>query len=240
VLRNCREGWTPESRRVAFETLGELDRTVLGGEGMPGFLRQIREELIATLDETETASLGDLIKPGNERQLTQLAIDRPIVKSWTSSDLDQLLRPAASPDAARGRELFQVALCSHCHRIGNQGGVSGPELTSVASRFGKRDLLLSIIDPSRVVDEKYRSEQIVTSDGRVLVGRIVSGGDYRSTQLRLLTDPLRPGEVTEIDKSDVESHQPSPQSPMPAGLLNTLTPVEIRDLLAYLESATQS
>jgi putative heme-binding domain-containing protein len=88
-----------------------------------------------------------------------------------------------------------------------------------------------------VVDEKYRTEQIVTSDGRVLIGRIISGGDYRSTRLRLVTDPLRPGEVTEIDKSDVESHQASPQSPMPAGLLDTLTPAEIADLLAYLESA---
>jgi putative heme-binding domain-containing protein len=238
VLRNCREGWSPESRRIVFETLGELDRTVIGGEGMPGFLRQIREELVATLDETEVKLLGDLIQPGNERQPTQLTIERPTVKPWSSSDLELLLdQDSATSDATRGEELFRVALCSHCHRVGNQGGVSGPELTSVASRFGKRDLLLSILEPSRVVDEKYRTEQIVTSDGRVLIGRIISGGDYRSTRLRLVTDPLRPGEVTEIDKSDVESHQASPQSPMPAGLLDTLTPAEIADLLAYLESA---
>lgn len=50
VLRNCCEGWTPESRRLVFETPGELDRTVTGGEGMPGFLRRIRQGLVACLE----------------------------------------------------------------------------------------------------------------------------------------------------------------------------------------------
>jgi putative heme-binding domain-containing protein len=105
----------------------------------------------------------------------------------------------------------------------------------VANRFGRRDLLLSILEPSRVVDEKYRNEQVITSDGRVLVGRIVTGGDYRATTLRLATDPLRPSQTVEVNKSDIEAHQASPQSPMPAGLLDTLTVNEIQDLLAFLE-----
>ncbi|MFP6762129.1 MAG: hypothetical protein VB858_00885, partial [Planctomycetaceae bacterium] len=53
VLRNRRSGWTPAARLTVFETLGELDRTVIGGEGMPVFLRQIREELVATLSSSE-------------------------------------------------------------------------------------------------------------------------------------------------------------------------------------------
>jgi len=236
VLRNRREGWTLEARRTVFETLGELDRTVIGGEGMPGFLRQIREELIATLTESESTALGDLVMPGNEVEPPVLSIDRPVVKKWLAGDLSSLLAEGKTkPDPRRGRELFQVALCSRCHRAGNVGGTVGPDLTSVAGRFGRRDILLSILEPSRVVDGKYHSEQIVTIDGRVLVGRIVTGGDFRSTKIRLATDPLRPGQVIEIDKADIEMHRPSPQSPMPAGLLDTLTPDQIRDLLAFLE-----
>lgn len=238
VLRNCRRGWTPDSRRFVFETLGELDRTVIGGEGMPGFLKQIREELVATLTDSERSALGDLIRSGLELEPELLTIDRPVVRKWQADDVTELTAEASTqPDHDRGRELFRVALCSRCHRAGNVGGVVGPDLTSVAGRFGRRDILLSILDPSRVVDEKYRSEQIVTTDGRVLVGRIVTGGDYRSTKLNLATDPLRPGLTVEINKSEIDTHQSSPQSPMPTGLLDTLSADEIRDLLAYLEQA---
>ena len=240
VLRNCRNGWTPESRRTVFETLGELDRNAVGGEGMPGFLRQLREELVATLTEAEITTLGNLVKQGTEIEPPQLSIDRPVVKKWQAEDMQALLEDSSPKgDYERGRELFRVALCVRCHRAGNTGGVVGPDLTSVASRFGRRDILLSILEPSRVVDEKYRSEQVVTTDGRLIVGRIVTGGDYRSTKLRLSTDPLRPALTVEIDKNDIETHQPSLQSPMPVGLLDTLTPGEIRDLLAFLERMAQ-
>lgn len=240
VIRNRRHGWTPKSRRTVFQTLGELDRTAIGGEGMPGFLRQIREELVATLTEPELKSLGDLVKSGTEVAPPTLSIDRPIVKKWQANDLDALLAEGSTePSRERGRELFGVALCQHCHRAEGTGGVVGPDLTSVGGRFGPRDILLSILEPSRVVDEKYRSQQVVTNDGRVIVGRIVQGGDYRSTKLRLSPDPLRPGYTIEIDKTDIETHQPSLQSPMPAGLLDTLTMSEIRDLLAYIKGAAR-
>ncbi len=238
VLRNRRDGWTAESRRTVFETLGELDRTMTGGEGMPGFLRQLREELSATLTESERASLGDLLRPGTELDPPLLSIDRPVVRKWQADDLAGLLAESTgNRDLERGRALFRAALCSRCHRAGQTGGVIGPDLTSVAARFGRRDILWSILEPSRVVDEKYRSEQIVTVDGRVIVGRIVADGDYRSTKLRVLTDPLRPGQTVEIDKSDIAAHQFLLQSPMPTGLLDSFTPSEISDLLAYLEQA---
>ena len=205
---------------------------------MPGFLSQIREELVATLTEPEREALGDLVLPGTEKEQPPLKTARKLVKQWQESDLDQLLE-ASEPegDPTRGRDAFHAALCNQCHRVGNEGGTSGPNLTSVANRFGHRDILRSILQPSRFVDEKYRHAQILHVDGRTLVGRVVSGGDYRSTKLKLATDPLRPGETIEIDKVDIESHRLSPQSPMPAGLLDTLAPSEIRDLLSYLEHA---
>ncbi len=131
--------------------------------------------------------------------------------------------------------MFRAALCSRCQRAGQTGGVIGPDLTSVVARFGRRDILWSILEPSRVVDEKYRSEQIVTVDGRVIVGRIVADGNYRSTKLRVLTDPLRPGQTVEIDKNDIAAHQFLLQSPMSSGLLDSFTPSEIGDLLTFLE-----
>jgi hypothetical protein len=85
------------------------------------------------------------------------------------------------------------------------------------------------------VAENFRLETILAADGRVLTGRILSEGDYRSEKLILATDPLRPDLTVEIDKKDISEHKTTPTSPMPAGLLDTFSLAEIRDLLAYLE-----
>jgi putative heme-binding domain-containing protein len=112
----------------------------------------------------------------------------------------------------------------------------GPDLTGVGARFSRADILRSIIEPSAVVAEIYRNVEVVTADGRVLTGQVLTTGDYRESVLRIQTDPLRPSEVVEVPKSDVEVHWEARTSPMPSGLLNTLTREEIEQLLAYLIS----
>ena len=147
----------------------------------------------ATLTDTERTQLGDLLKPGNETLESQLTITRPVVREWTIADLDELLAlPAGGPDLQNGRKLFEAVLCSRCHKLANRGGVVGPDLTSVAGRFSRRDILTSILDPSRIIAGKYRNAQIVTTKGKTIVGRVITGGDYRSPKLKIATDPLRP------------------------------------------------
>ena len=77
---------------------------------------------------------------------------------------------------------------------------------------------------------------ITTLSGQVHTGRIIPEGDYRSEKVRLSLDPLDASKVVEIDKKEIDQHNASPVSPMPSGLLDTLTLDEVRDLLAYLES----
>lgn len=241
LLRNQKENWTEETRRIWFEALRDLERTVIGGAGMPDFLKQIRTEATTTLSDEERKQLGDLLKPGHETSESQLTINRPFVRKWTLADLDELLTiPAKGPDRVNGRKLFEAALCSRCHRLGFSGGVAGPDLTSVAGRFSRRDILTSILEPSRIVAGKYRNAQIVTSQGKTIVGRVVTGGDYRSPNLKIATDPLRPSQVVEIAKSDIDVHQDSKLSPMPEGLLNTFSKREILDLLAALQAGISS
>ncbi len=87
-----------------------------------------------------------------------------------------------------------------------------------------------------VVAEKYRNAQVVTTDGRVITGRVITGGDYRSPNLRIATDALSPSQTIDIAKADIDTHQLSPVSPMPNGLLDTFSKDEILDLLAFIES----
>ncbi len=238
VLRHSKAGWTIDQRRMYFEVLGELDRSAFSGEGMPDFLRQIRDEATASLNDAERESLGELLQPGSRTEPAALTISRPFVREWTVDALTHEIAgisDQASPE--RGRQLFGEALCASCHRMHGSGAVIGPDLTSVANRFGRRDLLTSVVLPSNVVAEKYRNMQVVTTDGRVITGRVITGGDYRSKTLRIATDPLRPSQVVEIAKADIESYEPSPTSPMPEGLLNTLSAEDVGHLLAFLESA---
>lgn len=235
VLRNARQGWTLEDRRDYFAALQD-SRSYLGGQGMPDFLRRIRAEATATLSEDERAELAPLLATV-PKDAEEGSPPRPFVKKWTVEELTSLADDAnARPDLDRGKTLFAIASCSKCHRMAGRGGWVGPDLTSVRSRFSRRDLLESIILPSKVVAEKYRSIQVMTKDGQSYIGQPALGGDYRSTILRLATNPDRPSEVTEISKLTIEAQRPSPVSWMPEGLLNTLTQNEILDLLAYIEA----
>jgi putative heme-binding domain-containing protein len=104
----------------------------------------------------------------------------------------------------------------------------------VGARFAQKDILRSILEPSLVISESYQATKIRTIDGETVVGRIVAKGDYRSQKLLVMTDPLRPSQLVEVDKREVESMAPSDVSPMPSGLLDTFTEAEIKDLLTYL------
>lgn len=241
LLRTADKLWTPDARRLYFDSLNELETSFLGGDGMPRFLKKIREEAVKTLSDDEKTHLGTLIQAPTGPQNSVLTIQRSHVRDWTLDDVPSLLQTSAarSGSVENGRRLFSEALCSRCHRAGRSGGVFGPDLTSVGNRFSRRDLLKSIIAPSDVVSEKYRNVTVVTSNGKTVTGRPLSSGDYRSPSVRIATDPLNPAEVVEILKSDIEERQPSKASPMPKGLLSSLTADEISDLLTFLISASE-
>ena len=235
ALRNMRAGWTLESRRAYFTTLNDAAHFI-GGDGMPKFLAKLREESVATLTAAERDALADVLDPKSADADEPLPPSRPVVKAWTTDDFAPLLKDTSrSGDRARGEAVFRDALCARCHRVGARGPAVGPDLTHVAGRFSRQDMLESILTPAKVVAENYRNVQILTKDGRIIVGRVLAEGDYRSQKLRIATDPLAPAKIVEIDKRDIEEHQSSATSPMPNGLLDSFNQQAILDLLAYLE-----
>tara|TARA_R110002049_G_scaffold27321_2_gene94199 strand:- start:382197 stop:385121 length:2925 start_codon:yes stop_codon:yes gene_type:complete len=234
VLRGATEGWSLADRRAYFQSLRQADR-FLGGAGMPDFLSKIREEAIATLTTKEHAALADVLMPESSPSVAN-APPREFVRQWTVDALMASIDTKRSPDLARGKMLFSAASCVRCHRIGDLGTLVGPDLTAASGRYRRRDLLAAIIEPSLVIAENYRSVQVLTEDGKTLTGQIVVGGDYRSPKLRLTVDPMKPFDVTEIDKTDIVSQKFSDVSWMPADLLNTLTVDEVQDLAAFIES----
>ena len=115
----------------------------------------------------------------------------------------------------------------------------GPDLTAVSNRFAPYDLLVSMLEPSRVIAEKYQSETFELQDGQTITGRVVAG-DYRSEKLEVMPDLMTPEKRVEFLKAEVLHREGSPLSPMPTGLLDTLDRDELLDLVAYLTSGYRS
>jgi putative heme-binding domain-containing protein len=234
VLRGARDGWTPELRETYFSYLARMS-DFIGGEGMPTFRRLMETDALNAVPHDERAHyskllLGDLLSTS----LNLPQEERPFVRKWMLDDFPEpLVDPHEPRDLERGKRMFAAARCLACHRAGREGGVSGPDLTAVALRFAPRDMLTSILEPSRVIAENYRSDTFELRDGREVTGRIMPG-DYRSPELTVMPDLLAPEKTVAFSKSEIEAHQPSPISPMPAGLVDTLSRQEILDLLAYL------
>ncbi|MFM8287869.1 MAG: c-type cytochrome [Planctomycetaceae bacterium] len=234
VLRNAVRGWTPGLRRQAFELLRGLDQHP-GGNLLPVALDALRNEMLGKSPEGERGELERLFAEGDDafgESQRELA-SRPVVKRWERADLDAILATGHTPNVAAGARLFERALCVRCHRREGRGGVVGPELSGVANRFGPRDLLAMIVEPSASIDEKYQQTQVETRGGKVLVGRVVGGDDK---QVLLASDPFRPRQTTRIAREEIVGQEKSATSPMPSGLLDTLRPEEILDLLAYLRT----
>ncbi len=132
-------------------------------------------------------------------------------------------------DSLRGRAVFAKAQCLKCHRVGKEGEGVGPDLTAVAKKFDRDYVLDSILSPSRVISDQYRSSTVATTRGLVLNGLAVPQGD----RLVLL---LSDGTKATLEKGEIESQVASLVSVMPEGLLDDLSQAEIADLMQFLES----
>ena len=72
-----------------------------------------------------------------------------------------------APDAAAGEKVFRET-CATCHRFGTLGKDYAPDLTKVADRLPRRDILRSIFFPSERIDPKFETTVVVTRDNQVV------------------------------------------------------------------------
>lgn len=239
ILRDARNGWTDELRERYFIALRQTSE-FRGGAGLPKFLKQIKDDALAAVpNPAARPRYAALANENRSPKLdhTKLMADRSFVKDWKLGDFgDSALAESGPRDFANGRKMYAAAACVLCHQLGGEGRVFGPDLTSVASRFSRRDILESILTPSKIVSENYRNVTIETTDGESHTGQIVLQGDYRNTALKLAVNPFDPDRILEIPKIKIARRAQSLTSAMPDGLLSTLTREDILDLLAYVES----
>ena len=130
---------------------------------------------------------------------------------------------------AAGRKTFEER-CAVCHRFGGIGKDVGPDLTTIASRFKRRDVLESILWPSKVISDQYLPEIFELSDGKVVSGLIVR----ENATAVLVRTPENPEKPTVVTKSQIANRSASTASMMPEGLYEKLSSAELSDLLAFV------
>ncbi|MGH9371498.1 MAG: c-type cytochrome [Vicinamibacterales bacterium] len=134
-------------------------------------------------------------------------------------------------NAAAGRALYEKQ-CAVCHRFGALGTDVGPDLTTITSRFKRKDILESILWPSKVISDQYQAEMIELKDGKVITGVLVRES-AAAVIVRTGENPERP---VSVPKGQIANRAPSTVSLMPEGLLDGLTNEQIADLLAFVQS----
>ena len=236
-IRMLQTGWTPELRTAYFEWFLKA-ANYRGGASFAKFIEFIRNDAVASLSDAQKESMKELLAKKPERisaleNLGAVFEGRP-EKQWK---LDELVKAANSGlknrDFGNGQKMFGAAGCFACHRFQNQGGMTGPDLTTAGRRYSVRDLLDQVVNPSKVINDQFSAVMVITDEGLVHSGVVVN---LNNDGLTLNTDLTDPNKRVTINRNTIDEMLVSKTSPMPAGLFNRMTLEEILDLVAYLIS----
>jgi putative heme-binding domain-containing protein len=158
-----------------------------------------------------------------------------LVQEWTLGDFSDAQLAAKGRSFESGQAAFNKIGCAQCHKLGESGGVFGPNLAELDVKKQTAEYVLqSILDPSKDVEEKYAMRTYLIDSGQVISGFVVKETDE---ELHLKADPLNKEEVTVIRKDEIETQSINAKSVMPMGLLNWLQKEEVLDLITYVLAA---
>jgi putative heme-binding domain-containing protein len=255
-LRSVTNGWTlpqhqdylrwfldfprqPRRANALEDSFRQVGQEYFEGVNFDQYLDKLHQEAISALSTSEREALASYI-PKNQPLPAAPPAARKFVKAWRMEDLlphlSKLDDAKTGRHFARGRNIFFQAQCALCHHFVNIGGSFGPDLTAVGSRMAPRDILESIIEPSKVVPDQYRDTVFELKNGDILAGRVIDESD---NGFLLISDPVRMNRIN-LPKAGVLSRHVSKISPMPEGLIDSLTEDEIWDLVACLRAGVRS
>jgi len=160
---------------------------------------------------------------------------QPKLTEWKLQDFAADLPKAAyGRNLENGKKLFTHLVCAQCHKLGTEGYAFGPELSDVFARYtnDRSAVLEQILDPSKLIDDRYRNFSYEVKNGEPITGIVLKEDAETVTIQTGPADSL----IQKLNKSDIEKRSRQNSSPMPVGLLNSLSKEEIFDLLAYVES----
>jgi putative heme-binding domain-containing protein len=202
------------------ETGQRLLTALQESKGMAGLRADLLQTLLGKYPEAVQESGKSLLKMLNAGLEEQIAV------------LEQTLASLPEGDVRRGHEVFMSrrAACNTCHKLGYGGGTLGPDLTSIGRVRNRRDLLEAILFPGASLVRGYEPVSVELEDGRVISG-IVRGEN--ADEVTVAVDAQK---TVKLARSSILQILPSSVSPMPNGIATLLSPQELADLLAFLQT----
>lgn len=244
ALRAMDDRFTPQAgeRLVNWFDRG---RRMRGAASMSGYIEALWQDALERLRPEQRASalehrrawdeeesrrratlLDEPLEPGDD-DLSQMSIDE--LAEYLEYDVMAYERY----ELAAGELVFQRARCADCHVFGSIGRGGGPDLSTVVSRFRRREILESIVEPSKVISDQYGAVDVELQDGGFHSGMVV---DESRSALTLITAN---GERVPLEKSTIASRRPSEVSLMPDGLLDALSLRDLVNLIRFLEEGSE-
>ena len=134
-------------------------------------------------------------------------------------------------DAARGESIVwgrSDASCRRCHKVNDNGGEVGPDLTTIGKEKTREYLLESIVHPNAQIAKDFETTTIYTDRGRVFIGIVKAENDAEVTLMKA------DGEIISVAKETIDERTTG-QSAMPE-LAKFLSKRDLRDIVEYLAS----
>jgi putative heme-binding domain-containing protein len=138
-----------------------------------------------------------------------------------------------APNPTEGERVFRE-VCAQCHRFGTLGKDYAPDLTRIADRMPRRDVLRSVFFPNEKVDAKFATTVLALRDGTSVRGLVVS----ESATDVVVKTPAEPEPVT-VAKAQIAKRSTERMSIMPENLPDMVTDNGVRDVTAYIMRMVQ-
>ena len=228
LLRNVKKGWTNHQLMDYFKWLKAAENKN-GGRSIKGFVKNIRNDALKNHSDEVKKQVASITS--KDPVLEKLPNPQGPGRIWTQKAAVKELADLSKANVKNGKVMYKAVLCFACHTFKGEGGSAGPDLTNLGNRFKKADIIDAILRPSAAVAEQYQNYIVNQKDGSSVSGKIM---DDTENFIKVATNPFDFSQTFIIEKSKIKSINASKHSAMPPGLINSLNPNELRDLVAFL------
>ena len=243
ALRAIEADWEEGERRMVVAWF-DRGRSFAGAASMVGYIEALWQQVLAKLPPAERSLALDRRQAGLAEEFERITAlvaadelpsedERSRLRQMSFDELAEYLEYDVMAyerhDPDRGERVFQRARCAACHVFGDVGRGGGPDLSTVVSRFRRREILESIVYPSRVISDQYSALRVELRDGQSYVGMHAAESEEDLTLITAI------GERLVLDKHEIVSREVADVSLMPEGLLEAMSFDDLVSLMRYLE-----
>jgi putative heme-binding domain-containing protein len=251
---------SPDLCALAYaEVISDTERNALLLLGSSGSILVTVNEVVAfDYDNLAGRTLladGDLLRVALKKGTNRILVkSRQGIGSWAfsaqlslptslifaaakrTSDVEALRAFALSHegDPRSGEALFfdiKGVGCAKCHSAAGRGQANiGPDLTGLALKYDKTEIVRSVLEPSSRIATGYQPVILGTRDGRVHTGLVRTETD---AYVEIADSEAK---VMRVPKASIEDRRAGYHSVMPANLVEPLSVVEFADLVSFLSS----